>query len=255
MTQEKWNAALYENKHAFVWNHGSDLIDILAPQLNEKILDLGCGTGQLTSLIASFGSKVTGIDYSSSMIHQAIKNYPKLEFHVADGANFFFENPFDAIFSNAALHWIKDQKSAIRCIRRALKPGGRFVAEFGADGNVHQIITAIEAVLSEEDYTVQSELNPWFFSNISKYATLLEQQGLDVTYAVIFDRPIRLEGGEEGMDNWIKMFGNSWLSIVPDEKQIECLQKIKSKLRFKLYQDKSWFVDYKRLRIVAKLRH
>jgi trans-aconitate methyltransferase len=136
MIQNNWNAALYENKHAFVWQYGEDLLQLLNPKQGERILDLGCGTGQLTEKIATFGAVVMGIDNAPAMIEKARQNYPHLRFDVADARNFQVEQPLDAVFSNAALHWIKEPDAVINCVHQALKPGGRFVAEFGGKGNV-----------------------------------------------------------------------------------------------------------------------
>lgn len=250
--KSQWNASLYETQHFFVWHYGAELIELLAPHPGERILDLGCGTGQLTSQISSFGALATGIDNSPMMIEQAIKNYPDLQFLIADGADFSFEKPFDAVFSNAALHWMKKPKSVIRCIWEVLKPGGRFVAEFGGKGNVQQIVTAIETVFSKKGYPVKPDQNPWYFPSIGEYATLLEQQGFDVTYAVLFERPTQLEAGEQGMRNWLEMFANSWLSIVPEQERMEIIQKVETQLRPKLYREDAWFADYRRLRVMAE---
>ena len=119
-----------------MWRHGEDLIGLLAPQPGERILDLGCGTGQLTAEIAKSRAQVVGIDSSPEMVQQARSNYPLLRFELADATQFRTAEPFDAVFSNAALHWIKDAGGAASTIAQALKPGGRFVAEFGGKGNV-----------------------------------------------------------------------------------------------------------------------
>lgn len=141
MIKNNWNAALYEDKHAFVWQYGEDLLQLLNPKQQERILDLGCGTGQLTEKIATFGAVVMGIDNAPAMISKAKQNYPHLQFDVADARNFQVEQPLDAVFSNAALHWIKEPDAVIRSVHQALKPGGRFVAEFGGKGNVQAITT------------------------------------------------------------------------------------------------------------------
>jgi trans-aconitate 2-methyltransferase len=131
MPENQWKSALYESKHSFVWQYGADCLELLSPQMGERILDLGCGTGQLTQEIAKRGAIAIGIDKAPTMISQAQKNYPNLQFEVADATNFHVEEPFDAVFSNATLHWIKEPERAIACIWQALKAGGRFVAEFG----------------------------------------------------------------------------------------------------------------------------
>lgn len=246
----QWNAELYEDKHSFVWQYGSDLITILSPQSGEKILDLGCGTGQLTNQIAQLGAEVIGIDRDASMIEQAKANYPQLNFQVADGTNFSFTESFDAVFSNAALHWMKPPEEVIKCIWQVLKPGGRLIAEFGGKGNVEQIIQAIKTVVQEKGYQLKTEFSPWYFPSIAEYATLLEKQGFIVTDASLFERPTKLEG-EQGLANWLTMFASSLLSIFPSETQQEIITEIEAKLRPILYQDQAWFADYKRIRIIA----
>ena len=246
--KQDWNASLYEN-HAYVWQYGTDLVDILAPKPGERILDLGCGTGQLTAQIAKAGAVAIGVDNSSEMITSAQEKYPDLEFLIANGANFRFSEPFDAVFSNAALHWIKPPESVIACIWQALKAKGRFVAEFGGRGNIQSIITGMNAARQEHGYRELDE--PWYFPSIAHYATLLEKQGFEVRYATLFDRPTQLEG-EEGIGNWIEMFGNSLLADIPPEHKIKIRQTVAEKLRPKLYQNGTWWADYRRLRIIAQ---
>ncbi|BAU63671.1 Methyltransferase type 11 [Stanieria sp. NIES-3757] len=246
----QWNAELYEDKHSFVWQYGSDLITILSPQSGERILDLGCGTGQLTNQIAQLGAEVMGIDKDALMIEQAKANYPQLSFQVANGTNFSFTESFDAVFSNAALHWMKPPEAVIKCIWQVLKPGGRLIAEFGGKGNVKQIIQAIETVIQEQGYQLKTEFLPWYFPSIAQYATLLEQQGFIVTDASLFERPTELEG-EQGLANWLTMFANSLLSTFPSEIQQQIITAVELKLRPILYQNQAWFADYNRIRIVA----
>jgi len=145
-----WNATTYQAKHSYVWQHGASLLAQLAPQAGEQILDLGCGTGQLTAALAASGADVVGIDNDRAMIHQAQRNYPELTFQVADAANFQLPMPFDAVFSNAVLHWVPQAAAAARCVATALKPGGRFVAELGGAGNVQTILAALGNVSGKE---------------------------------------------------------------------------------------------------------
>src|SRR5581483_11020467 len=145
----EWNPALYDQKHAFVFEYGQDLLALLQPQANELILDLGCGTGHLTNQIVQSGARVIGLDNSPSMLATARQNYPQLEFHLADAAEFSLPEQFDAVFSNAVLHWVTRAEAAVTCIACALKPQGRFVAEFGGKGNVRHIVTAAQSVLYE----------------------------------------------------------------------------------------------------------
>jgi trans-aconitate methyltransferase len=125
---QRWDPQLYDSKHSFVTHFGGDLLPLLDPQPGDRILDLGCGTGHLSAQIAASGAAVVGIDHSPDMIAQAQATYPDLTFIEADAANFTFEQPFDAVFSNAALHWIPTPERVIACVWQALKPGGRFSA-------------------------------------------------------------------------------------------------------------------------------
>jgi trans-aconitate methyltransferase len=251
MSQNSWNSALYEEQHAFVWQYGESLLKLLAPKAGECILDLGCGTGQLTEKIAESGALVQGIDSSLSMIAKARENYPQLDFAVADARDFLVEQPLDAVFSNAVLHWIKEPDAAIDCVEKALKPGGRFVAEFGGKGNVGAIVGAILSVLSEIGCEKPESLNPWYFPSIGEYALLLENHGFDVSYAVLFDRPTPLEGGSAGMVNWIEMFAGGFLSGLSPEVRSRAIDRVEERLRPALYRDGNWSADYRRIRVFA----
>ena len=251
MSQDSWNSALYETNHAFVWEYGESLLDLLAPKAGERILDLGCGTGQLTEKIAQSGAFVQGIDSSLSMVSKAKANYPHLDFAVADARDFQVEVPLDAVFSNAVLHWVKQPEAVINCVEKALRPGGRFVAEFGGKGNVGAIARALLSVLSEIGCKEPEALNPWYFPSIGEYALLLEKQGFDVGYAVLFDRPTPLEGGSAGMVNWIEMFAGGFLSGLSDEVQSRAILAVEECLRPTLYRDGNWIADYRRIRVVA----
>jgi trans-aconitate 2-methyltransferase len=253
MPENHWKSALYESKHSFVWRYGADCLELLLPQLGERILDLGCGTGQLTHEIAARGAIAIGIDKAPTMISQARQNYPNLRFEVADATNFYFEEPFDAVFSNATLHWINQPERAIACIWQALKPGGRFVAEFGGKGNVNAIVTAIHHALESADYPVKPDPNLWYFPSLGEYATLLEKQGFSVTYATLFERPTALEDGEKGLQNWLEMFvANGILQQVSTNERSSIIQQIEDRLRPELYRDGTWVVDFIRIRVVAR---
>src|ERR1035441_5817280 len=142
-----WDPALYQDKHAFVWQYGRDLIGLLAPRSGERILDVGCGPGQLTAQIAAAGAEVTGIDSSPAMIAEARKNYPELRFELTDAGRMAYDRQFHAVFSNAALHWVRDAEAAAAGMARALEPGGRLVVELGGKGNVQQLRDAISRAL------------------------------------------------------------------------------------------------------------
>ena len=239
----QWNVELYEQKHSYVWQYGSKLLEMLDPKPGEHILDLGCGTGELTAEIAATGARVVGLDVAESAIATCRQKYPQIEFVVADGANFCLES-FDAVFSNAALHWIHPPAAAVNCIYRALKPGGRLVAEFGGKGNVAQIIKAITDVLPSADK------NRWYFPSIGEYSTLLEQQGFTVNFAALFSRPTKL-AGENGLANWLEMFAREDFQERSASSKAATVAQIESQLRSSLYRQGNWWADYYRIQIVA----
>lgn len=245
-----WDSNLYQDKHAFVWQYGEDLLKLLNPKPGESILDLGCGTGQLTEKIALAGAEVIGIDSAPAMIEKARQNYPHLRFQLADARNFQVKQPLDAVFSNATLHWIKEADAAIASIHQALKSGGRFVAEFGGKGNIQAIIKALYSALTAFNIPTKA-LNPWYFPSIGEYATLLENQGFDVTYAILFDRPTALTEKEAGMANWIQMFAGNFFVELSTEQQTQVIRAIEQYLKPTLYHEGTWTADYRRIRIVA----
>src|SRR5262245_154809 len=192
MASAKWDAGLYDSKHAFVWEKGRELIEWLSPRPGERILDLGCGTGQLSSEIAAAGSSVVGVDLSAEMVREARRKFPDLRFEVCDARALTFVQEFDAVFSNAALHWIPQAEQVVGGIASALKPGGRFVAEFGGKGNVKNVLAALEQGLTELSLPSDGS-NPWYYPSLAEYSSLLEEHGLEVRQAILFDRPTRLE--------------------------------------------------------------
>ena len=147
ISNTKWNANLYDDKHSFVSRYGEDLVDALKPLSGERILDLGCGTGYLANLISEKGAEITGIDSSEEMISKAKREYPHIDFRVLSATDFYFDSLFDAVFSNATLHWILQKQKVINCGYDCLKPGGRFVMEMGGKGNVESITSAVRQVL------------------------------------------------------------------------------------------------------------
>jgi trans-aconitate methyltransferase len=245
-----WDPALYDTKHAFVWQYGASLLELLAPKRGERILDLGCGTGHLTAQLAERGALVVGIDSDAAMIEQARRTYPQLCFEQQNARDFHFDKPFDAVFSNAVLHWVHEPERVIICVRRALKPAGRFVAEFGGKGNVRRIATALVHVA--ESLGCGTPKLPWYYPSIPDYTTLLERHGLEVTFATLFDRPTPLDG-ERGLRNWVVMFAREVLRQLPPERQEAYLQRLEEELRPALYHDGRWHADYRRLRIVAQV--
>lgn len=194
---------------------------------------------------------MTGMDFSAEMIEKAQNKYAEITFLVGDGQNFNLNQSFDAVFSNAALHWMKKPKSVLACIWNRLNNGGRFVAEFGGKGNVETIIQATSEVLSEDYEIDASQLNPWYFPSIAEYSTLLEQQGFRVTYAIHFDRPTKMDDNELGLNHWLTGFADQFFNGFEEKERNNAFEKIAAKAKKDLFHDGSWYVDYKRLRIMA----
>ncbi len=247
----KWNPELYDDKHAFVSQYGQDVLEMLDVKPAERILDLGCGTGDLAKQIAGLGARVIGIDASVEMISQAKEKYPEMDFSVADATAFHFDEPFDAVFSNATLHWIHGQDKLIECVYHCLKPGGRFIAEFGGKGNMHHMIAAAAQVLRAHGYAGQAQTNPWYFPSVGEYTSKLEAHGFRVTFAVHFDRPTLLEDGAMGVGKWIAMFGSQFLEGIPGGEKKEMINEITNLLDPYYNRDGKWYADYKRLRFIA----
>ena len=205
MRAEKWDAELYDAKHAFVWEKAKGLLELLAAKPGERILDLGCGTGSLTAEIAASGAEVVGVDRSPEMIKEAGKKFPALRFDVTDARALPFSREFDAVFSNAALHWIPEAERVVAGVARALRAGGRFVAEFGGKRNIGNVVTALETALTRLGIS-PDDANPWFNPSIADYASLLENHGIEVREAALFERPTKLEDGERGLAMWVNMW-------------------------------------------------
>lgn len=264
MTQEQppnsppelsWDARRYEQQYSFVWSLAAGLVELLDPQPGEHILDLGCGTGQLTEMIARSGAEVIGMDRDETMIAQAREHDPQIRFEVADAAHFTLaslqvEAPFDAIFSNAALHWMKPPEAVVACMAQALRPGGRLVAEFGGKDNIAAVSNALTTALDEGGHREWRAIYPWYFPSIGEYASLLEAHGFRVTSAAHFDRPTELKG-ENGMENWVQMFGQRFLHLAPEEGRPAILRRVEELARPTLYRNGRWWADYRRLRIMA----
>ena len=247
-----WNPALYQSSHSFVWEYGRELVQLLAPQAGERVLDVGCGTGQLTHAIAESGAATVGIDLSPAMIQEARQNCPELAFAVADAASLPFRDTFDAVFSNAALHWVRNAPAAVADISRALKRGGRFVAEFGGRGNVARVTDAVYRALRDLGLSHPEELNPWHFPSVGEYAALLEQHAFEIGYTALFDRPTPLDPGGGALAKWLEMFCEPFLRAVEPSARRKFIGLVERYARPDLEQNGVWTVDYRRLRVAAR---
>jgi trans-aconitate methyltransferase len=247
-----WDGRLYDSKHSFVWKAARDLVTLLDPKPGERILDLGCGTGHLTQQIASSGATVLGIDVSEAMLDEARRSYPALIFEKADAAAFETPAPFDAVFSNAALHWIRPPEAVARRVHAALRPGGRFVAELGGEGNVRTVHGALEQAIREAGHEPLDESALLYFPSLGSYASVLEAAGFRVTHAFHFDRPTRLPEGDGELRNWIRGFADRFLAVVPEPEREGVLGTVEERVRGRLSHDGAWHIDYVRLRVRAE---
>ena len=250
-TNTKWKPALYNDKHAFVYQYGESLIKLLDPKPEDRILDLGCGSGQLTSKINELAKEVIGIDKSPEMINDARNKFPHINFQVADASNFSFDHKFDTIFSNATLHWVLDYKNAIRCMYDSLKTKGKIVVEFGGKGNVQTIVSQLREALKHRGYERQAGLKLWYFPSIGEYSTALEAAGFRVLFAEHYDRPTELADEHSGIKDWISMFAESFFTGVASD-HIEAIKdEVQERVKEHCLIEGKWFADYKRLRVVA----
>jgi trans-aconitate methyltransferase len=246
-----WDSTLYEESFGIITQFGAGVVELLAPRPGERIVDLGCGTGGLTAQIAAAGADVLGIDSSEAMIARARELYPHLRFEVAKGEDFAVEEPVDAVFSSAALHWMSPPEAVAASVARALKPGGRFVAEMGGKGNIASIIGAISQALAEEGIPWERIRNPWYFPSIGEYGSLLEGAGFEVLLMRLFDRPTPLDDCPNGIADWLRMFGGAILVAVPDKRRERVQERVNELTRPLLNRDGRWVADYRRLRFMA----
>jgi trans-aconitate methyltransferase len=243
--EQHWDPARYRRNASFVPRLGEPLLELLAPQPQERILDLGCGDGALTALLAARAS-VVGIDASAEQV--AAARARGLAAEVADGARLDFAAEFDAVFSNAALHWMCDPDAVIAGVWRALKPGGRFVAECGGAGNVETVRRALAAALARHGVDAEAA-NPWYFPTPEEYRARLERPGFSVVSIVLIPRPTRLPGR---LADWLDTFCESFLATVPPQSRPSLKAEVEEMLRDQLADAAgAWTVDYVRLRFGA----
>ncbi|OKH18887.1 class I SAM-dependent methyltransferase [[Limnothrix rosea] IAM M-220] len=245
MTQ-LWRAEEYADKAAFVSELGSPVLGLLDAQQGERILDLGCGDGTLGRKIQQKGAEVMAVDASASMV--AAAQQQGLKAAVINGETLAFEAEFDAVFSNAALHWMPDYPSVIAGVYRALKPTGRFVGEFGGEGNIQCLLAAIAATFTEHPDWGEWQ-NPWYFPAPKQYAQALTAGGFHVEYIELIPRPTPLAAGIQA---WLNIFAQQAIATLPLEQQQLFLNKVTEKVKPHLYTDETgWVADYMRLRFVA----
>jgi trans-aconitate methyltransferase len=245
---QTWSAQGYAQNAAFVPAYGSAVLDLLAPRPDERILDLGCGDGVLTGEIAARGAAVVGVDSSAELLAQA--NARGLETRRLDGQALTFRAEFDAVFTNAALHWMRDHDAVIQGVRRALKPGGRFVGEFGGHGNVAAIVTALLAALEKQGIEGASRI-PWVFPTPEEWRERLERHGFRVDVSVLLPRPTPLP---TGMAGWLATFANPFVAdLSPSDQEMVLANAVRLLAPALRARDGAWTADYVRLRFAATL--
>lgn len=245
----RWSPSDYAEKAAFVPALGAPVLDLLDPRPGERILDLGCGDGVLTERIAAAGAEVIGVDASPEMVDAARRR--GLDARIADGQALPFDREFDAIFSNAALHWMLDPPAVASSAFRALRPGGRFVGEMGGAGNIATLRAGIRAELAERGYTLPAQ-DPQFYPTAEEFIRIYKAAGFADVDATIIPRETDLPAGVAG---WVLTFRAGWLDVagVPDEERAGIAEAVERRLRGALQRpDGSWFADYVRLRFTMR---
>ncbi len=246
---QNWRADRYSQHAHFVPALGQPVLELLKPAPGERILDLGCGDGVLTEKIAATGATVVGVDAASDMVNAAKTR--GLDARVMDGVDLRFDREFDAVFSNAALHWMKSNPDAVIAgVARALKPGGRFVAEMGGHGCIAAITIAIVAVMARYGIDVRPMI-PWYFPTVDDYRARLVRGGFIVDYIELIPRPTPLP---TDMAGWLEVFTASFFSRLPVEQRAAARDEVIDLLRLVLRDEQGrWTGDYIRLRFAAHL--
>ena len=244
--KQSWDPDAYARNARFVSDLGAPVLELLAPRRGERILDLGCGDGALTRKLADSGCDVVGVDASAPQVLAARRL--GLDERVADGERLAFEAEFDAVFSNAAIHWMKRADDAIAGVWRALKPGGRFVAEFGGHGCVATIERALIDALARRGIDGDA-LNPWYFPTVEDYSARLARHGFAVRYIALIPRPTPLP---TAIDGWLETFAQSFIAPLAENDRAAFIGEVREALRPHLCDgDGRWFADYVRLRFAA----
>ncbi len=246
---QQWDATQYAANGRFVADLAGEIVSWLAPHPGERILDLGCGDGALTATLTAAGALVTGVELDSSMAAAARARGVQVVEQSMTNLNFSAE--FDAVFSNAALHWVRDQTAVLRGVHAALLPGGRYVAEMGGMGNIAAIRVALSAVC--RTYGVDAEtVAASFFPSAATYSALLQAAGFHVRRMELVPRPTLIQSG---MAQWLRTFRRAVIASLPPQVQETAVDQVVHLLQPVLQDgDGAWWADYVRLRFVATKR-
>lgn len=248
MNVQQWNEESYAKHARFVTDLGAPVLELLAPRSGERILDVGCGDGVLTQKIAALGCDMVGLDLSPEFVQAARRH--GLNVVECSAAAMNFHQEFDAVFSNAALHWIKDADAVITGAARALKSAGRFVAEMGGHGCVATLVSALSVELDRRGHDAKAA-NPWYFPTVEDYGGRLAAAGFKVDYIALIERPTPLPGDVMG---WLTTFAGCFTAVLPAEERFSFLSRVREQIRPKLCDASGrWTADYVRLRFKARL--
>lgn len=245
--KQTWNPDRYARNARFVADLGRPVFELLAPKSGERILDVGCGDGALTKKLVEIGCSVVGIDGSAEQVEAAKRL--GIDARVMDGQAMTFQNEFDAVFSNAAFHWMKRPEAVIAGAWQALKPGGRFVAEFGGFGCVEKIKSALIAALNHRGYNGEAAV-PWYFPTVEEYGQRLKVGGFKINSIALIPRPTPLPGDITG---WLETFAESFIKVLAEQERSDFVEEVREALRSKLCDSEGiWIADYVRLRFAAE---
>ncbi len=246
MTGQRWDSDRYARDARFVADLAVPVVEILAPKAGERILDLGCGDGALTEKLAAAGAQVVGIDSSPEMATAALAR--GLDVRVIDGARLPFDGEFDAVFSNAALHWMKDLEPVFAGVWKALVPGGRFVGETGGTGNVAAVSGALCQALANRNIDAEKHY-PWVFPSPEDFRAMLEARGFRMVTLELIPRPTPIPGA---IDGWLEVFAGNFLALLSAAERPAFIAEVREALAPRLQTfDGNWTVDYVRLRFAA----
>jgi len=245
----EWNAQNYYETCGRVTEHGIKLVDILKEKKCSRVLDLGCGTGVLTNEISGFTDEVIGIDSSPAMVKKAKELFPHLEFIVMDACSLDWKDHFDAVFSNAVFHFIKSQDILLDNIYKVLKPKGLLICEFGASGNIANLLNSVALACNKRNKPFSLR---FFYPKGEAYKRLLEERGFHVGSITTYDLDTQLREGKSGLRNWINQIFTVEMEMFDAFEREEVLKEIESDLRSTQWDGTNWHLANRRLKVIAR---